>query len=194
GGLDDDRTFINSINSYAKNIEVRNLLTYNASEPPSSSATGTISVVMNHSMVLLPHKKMRARAFDPRVGYFSVHMTNYSTRAQKAEPLQYITRYELIPKDKQAYLNGELVEPVNPIVYYIDRATPKKWRSYMIEGVEAWNKAFRAAGFNNAIVAKMAPTQAQDSTFNPESVTNSVLRYFASPIQNAYGPHVHDPR
>ncbi len=192
--LDDERTWINYIHSFPKNIEVRNLLTYNASNPPSNSSTGTLSLVMNHSMVLLPQEPMRRRDFDPRVGYFSVDMTNYSTDAQRAEELQYITRYQLIPKDKEAYLNGELVEPVDPIVYYIDRATPKKWREYMIAGVEAWNKAFRAAGFKNAIIAKMAPSEEQDSTFNPGSVTNSVIRYFASPIQNAYGPHVHDPR
>ncbi len=192
--LDDERTWINYIHSYPKNIEVRSLLTYQAQNPPSNSSTGTLSLVMNHSMVLLPEVPMRKRDFDPRVGYFSVDMTNYSTDAQRAEELQYITRYELIPKDKEAYLNGELVEPVDPIVYYVDRATPEKWREYMIAGIEAWNKAFRAAGFKNAIIGKMAPTEEQDSTFNPESVTNSVIRYFASPIQNAYGPHVHDPR
>lgn len=191
--LDDDRTFINSIKSYPENIEVRNLLTYEATKPPSSSAAGTISVVMNHSMVLLPYReeKMRPRAFDSRVGYFSVSMTNYSTDAQKAEPLRYITRYQLVPKDKQAYLNGELVEPVDPIVYYIDRATPEKWRKYMIDGIEMWNEAFEEAGFKNAIIGKLAP---DDSTFNPESSKYSTIRYFASPVQNAYGPHVHDPR
>src|SRR5699024_878072 len=98
--LDNKRTFINSIKSYAENVEIRNLLTYNATKPPSSSATGTISVVMNHSMVRLPKDKMQPRDFDPRVGYFSVRMTNYGTDAQKAEPLQYITRYHLVPKDK----------------------------------------------------------------------------------------------
>lgn len=189
--LDDDRTFINSIKSYPQNIEVRNLLTYQATKPPSSSATGTISVVMNHSMILLPEIAMQPRDFDARVGYFSVRMTNYSTDAEKAEPKQYITRYKLVPKDKEAYLNGELVEPVNPIIYYIDRATPVKWRKYMVEGVELWNKAFEAAGFKNAIRAQVAP---EDSTFNPESSEYSTIRYFASPIQNAYGPNVHDPR
>src|SRR5699024_7251664 len=185
------RTFINSIKSYAENVEIRNLLTYNATKPPSSSATGTISVVMNHSMVRLPKDKMQPRDFDPRVGYFSVRMTNYGTDAQKAEPLQYITRYHLVPKDKEAYLSGELVEPVEPIVYYVDRATPEKYRKYMVAGIELWNKAFEAAGFKNAIIGKIAP---DDSTFNAESTENSTIRYFASPIQNAYGPHVHDPR
>ncbi len=192
--LDGERSFINYIHSYPENVEVRNVLTYEAQEPPSNSTTGTISVQMNHSMVLLPEVEMRTRAYDRRVGFFSVQMTDYSIDNQEAEQVQYITRYKLVPKDKEAYLNGELVEPVEPIVYYVDRATPKKWREYIIEGVNVWNKAFRAAGFKNAIIGKMAPTEEQDSTYSPESIDYSVIRYFASPVQNAYGPHVHDPR
>lgn len=192
--LDADRTFINFMHSYPRNIEVRNLLTYEAQEPPSNSSTGTISLEINHSMVLLPEDKMQARSHDPRVGYFSVQQTDYGTEAQKAKDVRYITRYQLVPKDKEAYLNGELVEPVEPIVYYIDPATPEKWRPYLKQGVEDWQKAFEAAGFKNAIIAKDPPTAAEDSAFSPEDVRYSTIRYFASDIQNAYGPHVHDPR
>lgn len=192
--LDSDRTFVNYIHSYPKNIEVRNLLTYESQEPPSNSATGTISVVMNHSMILLPSETMRTRSYDRRVGFFSIQQTDYGTGAQEAKQMQYVTRYKLVPKDKEAYLNGELVEPVEPIVYYIDSATPKKWRPYLMQGVEDWNEAFEAAGFKNAIVAKMAPTEEENPEYSPEDIRFSVIRYFASPIQNAYGPHVHDPR
>lgn len=192
--LDSDRTFINYIHSYPKNIEVRNLLTYEAQDPPSHSSTGTISIVVNHSMVLLPQEKMQARKVDQRVGYFSVQQTDYATDANRAEEVEYITRYQLVPKDKEAYMNGELVEPVNPIVYYIDPATPEKWRPYLKKGVEDWQKAFEAAGFKNAIIAKDPPTAEEDSAFSPEDVRYSTIRYFASDIQNAYGPHVSDPR
>ncbi|HEX6982908.1 MAG TPA: zinc-dependent metalloprotease [Balneolaceae bacterium] len=192
--LDEERSFVNYIHSYPKNVEVRNLMTYESQDPPSNSSTGTISVMMHHSMVMLPEEKMQTRAYDRRVGYFSVRQTDYGADAQEAKQMQYVTRYELVPKDKEAYLNGELVEPVNPIVYYVDSATPKKWRSYLMQGVEDWNEAFRAAGFKNAIIAKMAPTEEEDSTFSAEDIRYSVIRYFASPIQNAYGPHVHDPR
>lgn len=192
--LDGDRTFINYIHSYPRNIETRNILTYDAQEPPSSSSTGTISLEVNHSMVLLPENAMQTRSYDRRVGYFSVQQTNYGADAQKAKEVRYVTRYQLVPKDKEAYMNGTLVEPVKPIVYYIDPATPKKWRPYLKQGVEDWQKAFEAAGFKNAIIAKDPPTAEEDSAFSPEDVRYSTIRYFASDIQNAYGPHVHDPR
>jgi len=192
--LDKERTFIRHVHSYPKNIEARSWLTYEASNPPSSASTGTISLEVNHSMVLLPDEKMDTRSYDQRVGYFSIQHTDYGTDAQKAKEVQYITRYKLIPKDKEAYLNGELVEPVNPIVYYIDPATPKKWRPYLKQGVEDWQKAFEAAGFKNAIIAKDPPTEEENPEWSPEDVRYSVIRYFASDIQNAYGPHVHDPR
>jgi len=192
--LDTDRSFIEHINSYPNNIEARNLMTYEASNPPSSSSTGTISLEINHSMVLLPQEKMDTRSYGQRVGYFSIQQTDYGTEYHKAKEMQYVTRYKLIPKDKEAYMNGELVEPVNPIVYYIDPATPKKWRPYLKQGVEDWQKAFEAAGFKNAIIAKDPPSEEENPEWSPEDVRYSVIRYFASDVQNAYGPHVHDPR
>lgn len=192
--LDGSRTYIEHINSYPKNVEARNVLTYDASEPPSNSSTGTISMEVNHSMILLPEEQMRSRSYDQRVGFFSVQKTEYTNEAQKAKQIQDITRWKLVPKDKEAYMRGELVEPVNPIVYYVDPATPEKWRKYLIQGVNDWQVAFEEAGFKNAIVGKLPPTKEEDPEFSPEDVRYSVIRYFASPVQNAYGPHVHDPR
>jgi len=192
--LDQDRTYIEHIHSYPLNIEARHLLTYQANDPPSNSSTGTISLEVNHSMVLLPKEPMQPRAYDQRVGYISVQQTDYGADAHKAKTVQHITRWKLVPKDPEAYIDGELVEPVNPIVYYIDPATPKKWRSYMKKGIEDWQKAFEAAGFKNAIIAKDPPSEEEDPEFSPEDVRYSVIRYYASPVQNAYGPHVHDPR
>ena len=192
--LDKDRTYIEHIHSYPLNIEARHLLTYEANDPPSNSSTGTISLEVNHSMVLLPGESMQPRAYDQRVGYFSVQQTDYGADAHKAKTVQHITRWKLVPKDPEAYIDGELVEPVNPIVYYIDPATPQKWRPYMKQGVEDWQKAFEEAGFKNAIIAKDPPSEEEDPEFSPEDVRYSVIRYFASPVQNAYGPHVHDPR
>lgn len=192
--LDKERSYIDFIHSYPQNIEARNLMTYEAADPPSNSSTGTISLEINHSMVLLPKEPMQARAYDQRVGYISVQQTDYGLDAQKAKSVRHITRWKLVPKDKEAYLRGELVEPVEPIVYYIDPATPKKWRPYLKQGVNDWAKAFEAAGFKNAIIAKDPPTEEEDPEFSPEDVRYSVIRYFASDVQNAYGPHVHDPR
>lgn len=192
--LDDERSMIDSVRSYPRNIEVRHILTYDAQNPPDDEATNTISLEMNQSMILLPEEKMDRRTVDQRVGYFNIEQYDYGEKAQKAAQFEYITRWELIPKDKEAYLNGELVEPKEPLVYYIDSATPPRWRKYLIQGVEDWNKAFRTAGFKNAVIAKEAPTQEENPEFSPEDVRFSVIRYITTPIQNAQGPHVHDPR
>ncbi|MGM0545785.1 MAG: zinc-dependent metalloprotease [Bacteroidota bacterium] len=192
--LDKERSFIEHINSYPENIEARNWMTYDAGNPPSNASTGTISMEINHSMVLLPKEPMEPRSYDQRVGYFSVEQTDYGTERHKAKEQQYVTRYQLVPEDKEAYLDGELVEPEEPIVYYVDPATPEVWRSYLKEGVEMWQEAFEAAGFKNAIIAKDPPSKEENPDWSPEDVRYSVIRYFASDIQNAYGPHVHDPR
>ncbi len=192
--LDGSRSYISSAKSYPQNIEVRHILSYDAGSPPSNSSSNTISVEMNQSMILLPKEPMQPRLCDQRVGFFSVTLTDYGRDAQKAEQRCYITRWRLEPKDPEAYARGELVEPVKPIVYYIDPATPEKWRPYLKQGIEDWNKAFEQAGFTNAIIAKDPPSEEEDPEFSPEDVRYSVIRYFSSNVQNAYGPHVHDPR
>ena len=192
--LDSDRTYISSAKSYPLNIEIKHVLSYDAAQPPSNAATGTISVEMNQSMILLPANPMQPRLCDQRVGFFSVTMTDYGRDAQKAEERCYVTRWRLEPKDPEAYARGELTEPVKPIVYYIDPATPMKWRPYLKEGIEDWNSAFEAAGFKNAIMAKDPPSKEEDPEFSPEDTRYSVIRYFSSDVENAFGPHVHDPR
>jgi hypothetical protein len=192
--LDGPRSYVVSIKSYPTNIEARHVLTYSAGQAPTSSETGTISVEMNQSMVLLPERPMMPRLMDNRVGYFGVQQTDYGLPAQRSEVRRYISRWRLEPKDPAAFARGELVDPVKPIVYYIDPATPVQWRSCLKDGVNDWQKAFEAAGFRNAIVGRDAPTPAQDPEFSLDDARYSVIRYFASPIQNAYGPHVADPR
>ena len=192
--VDGDRTYITAASSYPKNVEVRHVLTYEASAPPSSSSTGAISLEMAQSMLILPKDPMTPRLCDDRVGFFSVSTTDYSREEQKAQTRCFITRWRLEPKDKAAYARGELVEPIKPIVYYIDPATPEKWRPFLKQGVNDWNRAFEAAGFKNAIMGMDPPTKEEDPEFSPEDARYSVIRYFASDIQNAYGPHVHDPR
>ena len=192
--VDGSRTYITSAKSYPRNIEVKHVLSYDAAQPPSNQSSSTISVELNQSMILLPDDPMQPRLCDQRVGFFSVTMTDYGRDAQKAESRCYVTRWRLEPKDPEAYARGELTEPVKPIVYYIDPATPMKWRPYLKQGVDDWNVAFEAAGFKNAIMAKDPPTPEEDPEFSPEDVRYSVIRYFSSDVQNAFGPHVHDPR
>lgn len=194
--LDPDRTYIEHIHTYPINIEARYVLTYAAAEPPSNSSTGLITLEMNSSMILLPEKPMMQRLSDKRVGWFSRSIVDYGSDAQKAASRTFLDRWRLEVKDEdiEKFKRGELVEPKKQIVYYIDPATPKQWVSHLIAGVEDWQKAFEAAGFKNAIIAKEAPTPEEDPTWSPEDARYSVIRYFASDIQNAYGPHVSDPR
>ncbi|HSP82625.1 MAG TPA: DUF5117 domain-containing protein, partial [Gillisia sp.] len=192
--LDQSRSYIESAHSFPKNIEVKHLMTYEAEEPPERGQAGTISLLMNQSMVLLPDDKMQPRLADDRVGWFSIKKYNYDSEELKADDYRIIRRWKLEPKDVEAYRRGELVEPVKPIVYYLDPATPEKWRPYFKQGIEDWNVAFEAAGFKNAIIAKDPPTKEEDPDFSPEDVRYSMVRYVASTTRNAVGPSVTDPR
>jgi hypothetical protein len=194
--MDSDRSYIERISSYPKNVEFRHVKTYFASKAPSNSDLGSITLEMSNSMVLLPKVPMKRRYFDERVGWFTSRQVDYGLEAQKSKTLAYLDRYRLEVKDEDiAKFNaGELVEPKKQIVYYVDRATPEEWVPYIIQGVNDWQVAFEAAGFKNAIIAKRAPTAEEDPDYSPEDIRYSVIRYLASPIPNANGPHVSDPR
>jgi len=194
--LDSDKSFIESIKSYPLNIEARHVKTYIASAPPSNSSLGTISVEINNSMILLPENPMKRRYFDRRVGWFKRDQVDYGLEDQKTKTVSFLDRWRLEVKDEDVakFKRGELVVPKKQIVYYIDRATPKKWVPYIKQGIEDWQVAFEAAGFKDAIIAKDPPTVEEDPEWSPEDVRYSVVRYLASPIPNANGPHVSDPR
>ena len=194
--MDKDRSYIDDVSSYPQNIEVRHVKTYAANKAPSNSALGSITLEMSNSMVLLPKVPMKRRYFDERVGWFARGQTDYGLEDQRSKTVKYLDRYRLEVKDEdiEKFKRGELVEPKKQIVYYVDRATPKEWVPYIIQGVNDWQVAFEAAGFKNAIIGKMAPTPEEDPEYSPEDVRYSVIRYLASPIPNANGPHVSDPR
>jgi len=194
--LESDKSFIESIKSYPKNIESRHVKTYAASNAPSNSSTGTISIEINNSMILLPENPMKRRYYDRRVGWFARGQVDYGLEDQRSKELTFLDRWrlEVKPEDRARYKAGELVEPKKQIVYYVDRATPEKWRKYIKQGIEDWQVAFEAAGFKNAIIAADPPTAEEDPEWSPEDVRYSVVRYLASPIPNANGPHVSDPR
>jgi len=151
---------------------------------------GSATIVLHHSMVKLPDNPMTPRVFDDRVGYFSVNQMDYGRDEQRAPHRRYISRWRLEKKDPTAQLS----EPVKPIVYWIDSATPTKWIPWMKRGIEDWQPAFEAAGFKNAIIAKVAPTTEEDPDFSPEDIRHSVVRWLPSTVENAVGPHISDPR
>ena len=201
--LDSKRSFVEETFSFPTNIEVRATHTYTKPpDPPGRGAAaprfsffrgmapGTATVVMHYSMVQLPENPMMPRHFDERVGYFSVRYTDFGKDTHRAERGRYITRWRLEKQDP----NAELSEPIKPIVYYIDPATPTQWVPYVKAGVEQWQEAFEAAGFKNAIIAKDAPSKEEDPEWHPEDARYSVVRWLPSSIENAQGPHVNDPR
>jgi hypothetical protein len=153
-----------------------------------------VTLELNTSFILLPAVPMKKRLFDPRVGYFADEYVVYSDDQQKVDNQEFIVRWRLEPKpeDREKWMHGELVEPAKPIVYYIDPATPRKWVPYLKAGIDDWQKAFEKAGFKHAIEARDWPEN--DTTMSLEDARYSVLRYFASNIENAYGPNIHDPR
>lgn len=186
-----DRSYISSIKTFPINTEIKLVATYGKSE-----RDGTATFELNASMVLLPKVPMQARYYDERVGYFVERYTDFDKNPQGIKNISMITRWRLEPKaeDMEKYKRGELVEPVKPIVIYIDPTTPKEWIPYLIQGVNDWQPAFEAAGFKNAIRAEVAPTAEQDSTWSLDDATHSAIVYKPSVVENAMGPHVSDPR
>jgi hypothetical protein len=200
-----DNSYISDLRSFPNNIEIKTVKTYMRTPPGGGFGGGTITFgapaagspatfELNSSLILLPKTPMKARYFDPRVGYFATGYTDYDANPQGIEKIRMITRWRLEPKpeDVEKYKRGELVEPVKPIVYYIDPATPKKWVPYLIQGVNDWQKAFEKAGFKNAIVAKEAPVN--DPEWSLDDARHSAIVYKPSDVANAQGPNVHDPR
>ena len=201
--MDASRSYIDRISPYPENIEVEATQTYTKTPTPAGAPNapvnpfvgagmrpGSATVVLHYSMVKLPEHPMMPRLADDRVGYFGISQMDYSREEHRAQRRDYIARWRLEKKDP----NAEVSEPVKPIVYYIDSATPTKWIPWMKKGIEDWQPAFEAAGFKNAIIAKVAPTPEEDPDFSPEDVRHSVVRWLPSTIENASGPHISDPR
>lgn len=188
GAFHPDKSYIAGIRSFPANAEIRTVKTYTrAGNIPSTYE-------FNLSVVMLPVKAMRSRAGDKRIGYFESNHREFDKNPQSVETKGMITRWRLepAPADIPKYLNGELVEPVKPIVFYIDPSTPKKWVPWLIKGVNDWQKAFEKAGFKNAIYALEAPVN--DSTWSLEDARHNAIVYKPSETMNASGPHVNDPR
>ncbi|NBC00085.1 MAG: DUF5117 domain-containing protein [Bacteroidetes bacterium] len=194
-GHDRDRSWLEWTRSFPENIEVRVVRSYAANNPPSNRRGGTVSFEINHSMILLPEEPMMPRLADERVTYITLSQTDYSRDFQGVRPYQYLRRFRLEPADMEAFKRGELVEPVKPIVWYIDPATPEKWIPYFKEGIMEWEDAFEQAGFTNALDVKVAPTEAEDPEFSLLDARYNVIRYVATPVRSANaGGDVVDPR
>lgn len=203
GSMQSDKSYIDNLRSFPINLEIKTVKTYGRTPAPSVGGSfaapppgGNLTVEINSSLVLLPKIPMQARYYDKRVGYFATGYTDFDANPQGVESIVMVKRWRLEPKpeDLEKYKRGELVEPIKPIIFYIDPATPKKWIPYLIQGVNDWQAAFEKAGFKNAIFGKMAPTKAEDSTWSLDDARNSAIVYKPSEIPNASGPSIADPR
>ena len=199
--LEADKSYIKKISTFPVNTEIRTVKTYLAKQSannnkglPAVALSGVVTMEINNSFIMLPKVPMKKRPYDARVGYFASSYFQYGDDQQRVDRNVYIHRWRLEPKpeDMEKWKAGELVEPKKPIVFYLDPATPRVWRPYLIQGINDWQQAFEQAGFKNAIVGKEWPKNSPDMSL--EDSRFSVLRYFASPAQNAYGPNVTDPR
>ncbi|MDH3424765.1 MAG: DUF5117 domain-containing protein, partial [Gemmatimonadota bacterium] len=193
--FDPARSFVERARSFPRNVEVSALHTFEVDSIPGAPGTGgfnrslnTLTMVMNYSMVLLPDDPMMPRLCDDRVGYFNLSFENFDDDRVPGAERCYIQRYRLEQRNPGAALS----DPVEPIVWWIDSATPAKWVPWLIQGVEAWEPIFRSAGFSNAIEARLAPID--DPDFDLDDSRNSVIRWLPSVIENAYGPRISDPR
>lgn len=191
GSVDESRSYLAEVKAFPTNIEVRSMLTFSGRSGPGSSPGGqSVTALVHQSLVMLPETPMAGRYFDPRVGYFTERFESYSGPKPWAETRAFITRFRLEKKDPKA----DVSEPVKPIVFYLSKEIPEKWRPFLKKGVEDWAPAFEKAGFKNAIVCKDAPSRIEDPKWDPEDARYSVIRWVAEPTKNAMGPNVHDPR
>jgi hypothetical protein len=193
--FDASRSFVERARAFPRNVEVSALQTFAVDSVPSAPggrgfdrSLNTVTMLMNYSMVLLPDDPMMPRLCDERVGYFNFSFENFDDDRVPGAERCYIQRYRLEPQDPGTPIS----DPVEPITWYIDSATPEKWVPWLIRGVEWWEPVFRSAGFSNAIRALPAP--ANDPDFDIDDARHSVIRWLPSTIENAYGPRISDPR
>jgi hypothetical protein len=194
--VDSSRSYLSQVKAFPTNIEVQATLTFRTAgglgSPfgPAGGGAKSVTSLVHYSLVALPETPMPGRLFDPRVGYFTEEFTDYSHPKMWAVQREFINRFRLEKKDPSAAVS----EVVKPITFYLSKEIPEKWRPYLKQGVEDWVPAFEKAGFKNAIVCKDAPSRSEDPNWDPEDARYNVIRWVAEPVQNAMGPHVHDPR
>lgn len=198
-GVSRPASYITSVRVFPKNFGVRAHLTFLARPARNSSLPlRGVSLRVGHSIVMLPETPMVGRPADPRIGYFTAgasvtefsDYTEYGGPGNPEKKRGFITRFRLVKKVPGAAVS----DPVKPIVFYVGREVPDRWRPYIKAGIEMWKPAFRAAGFSNAIVARDAPAFSKDPNWTPEDARYSVIRWLAQPNANARGPHIVDPR
>jgi hypothetical protein len=193
-GVQRDRSWIEHVSAFPRNIEVEATQTGRARPPgsPPSVQPTTQTVRVHWSMLKLPDEVMMPRYADSRVGYISTSFYDFSSREHESEMKRIIHRFNLQPSDTAAFRRGELVDPVEPIIYYIDPATPEWMKPWVKVGVDKWQSAFEEAGFSNAIRGEYAPED--DPDWSIYDLRHSIIYWRPSTVANATGGQIVDPR
>lgn len=185
GRIEQKASGILSAKAFAKNVEIKSHYNYSGGRDP-------FAATINYSILLLPKKPMRPRLNDDRINYSSENKRIFESE-KPSTTYKFIDRWDIRPRpeDMERYKKGEMVVPQQQIVFYVDTIMPAKWRIYVHEGIQLWNKAFEKIGFKNVIVSKDFP---RSKDFDPDDSRFNCFRYVASTEANAQGPQWIDPR
>lgn len=190
-----DKSFLGEVKAFDSSVTVRSHLSYKYSisyRDRTLAKDVPFTAVVTRSLILLDETPYRSRPVDSRIAIFPTGKILYSEKEQGAKVVYFANRWRLEPSDTAAYRRGELVDPVKPIVFYVDPAFPESWKPAIYEAVEQWQEPFEKIGFSNAIVAKDYPQD--DPEFDPDNIRYSCIRYAPVRIENAMGPSWVDPR
>ena len=189
-----DGVALGEVKAFDDNLSVKSMLSYKVSLKFMSFSfldNMSLTATVTRSLLLLPEEKMRPRISDSRVGIFITSKQHVSTEKDGIQNYTLANRWRMEPKDMAAFKRGELVEPVKPIVFYIDDAFPELWKQPIKEGTLRWNAAFEKIGFKNAVQVRDFPKD--DPEFDPDNLKYSCIRYLPSSTANAMGPSWVDP-
>ena len=189
-----DGVALGEVKAFDDNLSVKSMLSYKVSLKFMSFSfldNMSLTATVTRSLLLLPEEKMRPRISDSRVGIFITSKQHISTEKDGIQNYTLANRWRMEPKDMAAFQRGELVEPVKPIVFYIDDAFPELWKQPIKEGTLRWNAAFEKIGFKNAVQVRDFPKD--DPEFDPDNLKYSCIRYLPSSTANAMGPSWVDP-
>jgi len=196
GGVESAGCYVEKVKAFPENIETRSFLTFSSGGGGLAAAlgrgrrgggSGAVSTVVHYSLDLLPETPMRGRLKDTRIGFFTTNFVQYGTSENRAVEKQYIHRFRLEKKDP----NADVSEVVKPIVFFLPKEVPVKWRPYLKQGIEDWQPVFEKSGFKNAIQCKDAP---DDPNWDPEDARYCDIRWAPSQTENAMGASIQDPR
>lgn len=197
GNRDNGLTFIKQLKAFDNNVSIKVEENYKLSASIMNifflQRDAPTTVDVTYSLLLLPEEKMTPRLSDARVGIFNSVKYDINSAADRARNIYIAHRWRLEPKKLSDYAAGRLVEPKQPIVFYVDPNFPATWQQPIREGVLRWNKAFEKIGFKNAVQVRDFPTAKEDPQFDPDNLAYSCIRYVPNSDENAMGPSWVDP-